>query len=280
MNVTTATPAEIDTELARLEREQATLEGQIELLKARMVKNSERIVSLNSEYIRRGTWTRVYRVNNSNGHVHDTTACRNTRYSTEFVWFPQYSGLSAEEIVELAGEYTCLTCFGAVRADILKAREGRPCRIETDDQRKSREEREAAAKALAEKRAVAASKAITDVDGSPLRDGSGFVVKTEVTAQRYYVEAACDAIVWNTTNRGWTPVGETSEQLQARCDRFTKEYSEVAERLLTALAAKRHGVTEGQELADAIEVERAAMAKKVDAKVKDYNKNSKQIIVG
>lgn len=193
MDVTTATPAQIDTEIARLGDRKAGLAQQMRLLKAQMTKVDEEIISLGAEYSRRGGWTRVYRVDNSNGHVHNTTACRTTYFSTDFVWFPEHSGKSAEEIVELAGEFTCLSCFGEVRADIMKAREGRPCRIETDNQRKTREEREAAAVVKAAKVAAKDAKKLV----RPVRvPRSSFRIETKAAAWTELVESVIEAQDW------------------------------------------------------------------------------------
>ncbi|NUT90796.1 MAG: hypothetical protein HOY78_02085, partial [Saccharothrix sp.] len=182
MDIATATPAEIDIEIDRLDREQVSLARQIEMLRAKMDANARALAPLHTEYARR-PWNRVYRVNNTNGHVHAHTACSTTYESTDFVWFPALSGKGATEIVELAGEYTCLVCFGQVRAEILEARKGRPCRIETDDQRTAREQREAdAAERAAKATTKAATKAAKALAGPVRIHGSSFVVTTKAEA--------------------------------------------------------------------------------------------------
>jgi hypothetical protein len=190
MDVTTATPAEIDTEIARLDDEMAGIARQIEMLQAKMDKVRKAAGPLYAEYARRG-WTRVYRVDNSNGHVHTTTACSTTYETTGFHWFPELSGLPARQIVTLAGEYTCLTCFGQVRAEILEAREGRPCRIETPGQRKTREDREAQAVVRAARDAAKQSKALV----APVRV-DGWTVSTKADAWIRLTDAVIDADDW------------------------------------------------------------------------------------
>lgn len=182
-NITTATPAEIDTEIARLYGEYTEPGVRI-----------PGMVALNAEYTRRGGWTRVYRVDNSNGHVHTSTACSTTYGTTSFGWIPELSGSTPEEIVGLAGEYACLVCFGAVRADILKAREGRPCRIETGRQRRTREEREEREAAQAVKAAAKDAKKL--IRSVTTHDGSSRIA-TKAAAWTTLVEAVIEVEDWN-----------------------------------------------------------------------------------
>jgi hypothetical protein len=193
VDIATATPAEIDTEIDRLDREQVNLARQIEALRAKMDANARAAAPLHAEYARR-PWTRIYRVDNSNGHVHTTTACSTTYATTDFQWFPELSGKGATEIVELAGEYTCLVCFGQVRPEILEARKGRPCRIETDGQRKTREEREAADAARQAKAAAKNAKALVRPVG--ISDAS-VTVTTKADAWGKLTDALIDIQDWS-----------------------------------------------------------------------------------
>lgn len=195
----TATPAEIDGEIANLQTKLLGLHGAIDRVvylmgqrtddqdtvkiadlrsKSRIVTNF--IVALQDEYTRRGGWARYYRVANSNGHVHTHTSCRNTYPTTEWFWVTSLSGATAEEVVEQAGELTCLTCFPTVRAEILV---GRPCKIELPREKATREEREARAAKAVELAAKDAAKAIADVDGSVLLDDDNQPLKTLRAAQ-------------------------------------------------------------------------------------------------
>lgn len=222
-NLATATPAQIDTELARLQgldmaaengfravskkletydagddfyREYVTktlkqtredmVAARAAFLETRATVAVE-MAPLEAEYAAR-RWARYFRVDNTNGHVHTSTACRETRRTTQFGWLPEVSGYAPEQIVELSGELTCLTCFPSVRAEILA---GRPCRLETKNQRATREEREAKAVAKAAK---FAKTGILAPDGTPLYlKGARAEVKTIVAAERRYVEIAA----WN-----------------------------------------------------------------------------------
>ncbi|MDQ0376531.1 hypothetical protein [Amycolatopsis thermophila] len=148
------------------------------------------------EFDRRGGWTRYYLVDNTNGHLHTTQRCRNTYASTQWYWVTELSGATAAEAVDAAGSLSCLTCFPDQRAIIES---GRPSRIQSPNQRKTREEREAAAAAKAAKAAAAAAKAISNPDGTPLviPDYVGTrTLKTETAAHRAALQAAGDLLLY------------------------------------------------------------------------------------
>lgn len=258
-DISSATPAEIDTEFARLQGElhdaeraevafnrvvenQYSTKAEVEEAQRRLAVTlqSQRrigaeIVSLNAEYARRGGWTRYYMVDNTGGHLHTTTACRNTYRTTPWYWMTGMSGLTSAEAVALGGGLSCLTCFPGLR-EIIE--ENRPCRIETLNQRKSREQREADAKAKAEKAAKAAVKAITMPDGSPLYTVrrnikgaliKGDLIKTEIAASRRASEAAFD-LVW-----------------YGRSHPMADEWKATLDRMVVALAHKR-GITNAHDV--------------------------------
>lgn len=84
-----------------------------------------------AEFDRRGGWSRLYLVDNSGGHVHSTMDCKTCFTTTEFVWLPEYSDKPATEVVEAAGALTCLTCFGSVRETIRRKRGVDPTKAKT-----------------------------------------------------------------------------------------------------------------------------------------------------
>jgi hypothetical protein len=185
MDITTATPAQIDTEIARLngvmQRSQARMEQAVTTI-ARIDKAStldrslpwnsqakydeavaERdaatvayrdalaaAVPLNEEFTRRGGWTRFYLVTNTGGHVHWTTACGTCFPTTQFAWLTEYSGMARDAFVEEAGSKACTVCFPDAPVEVYS----RATRIkyESEEAKARREEREtkAAAKAAAE----------------------------------------------------------------------------------------------------------------------------------
>lgn len=181
-NLSTRTPAEIDGEIARLESEfaraqqqteqaqdtinrihnasslersypwnsQERLEEAVAALNAGTAAQAvarEALYPLNAEY-RRRPWNRYYLVTNTNGHVHSSTSCDTCFPTTTFAWLTEQSGMSHEDLVELAGETACTVCFPDAPVDVLK----RKSALEAPERKAAREEREAkrAAKAAAE----------------------------------------------------------------------------------------------------------------------------------
>jgi hypothetical protein len=106
-------------------------------------------------------WTRYYLVDNSNGHVHKDEHCDTCFPTTRYAWLVEQSGMSAEELVVLAGEKACTVCFPWAPVDILKQK----TKLEAPERKAARLEREAK---KAEREAKKAAKAIANPDGSPL----------------------------------------------------------------------------------------------------------------
>lgn len=292
-NLTIAAPADIDTELARLQNRidrvhsvMADVLRKIDLfttnshmrhyvtqtpeqlatmredLGAQLETFQDEVAPLKAEYTRR-PWARYYRVDNSNGHVHTTTACRTTYTSTTFGWLPQVSGFEAEQIVELAGAMTCLVCFPTVREEILA---GRPCRLETDNQRATREEREARDAEKAAKLAAKTAKTITNPDGSPLRVESHIgEIKTLRAAEMTYVDTAARLAMYDKRVRYAVTRREhgleVNGEYAANDLKWFNELGHDCEVLLAAIAHK---------LGTDVETEQARFIKKVTAR---YNRD-------
>jgi hypothetical protein len=106
-------------------------------------------------------WTRYYLVDNSNGHVHKDEHCDTCFPTTRYAWLVEQSGMSAEDLVVLAGEKACTVCFPWAPVDILKQK----TKLEAPERKAARLEREAK---KAEREAKKAAKAIANPDGSPL----------------------------------------------------------------------------------------------------------------
>jgi hypothetical protein len=127
-------------------------------------------------------WTRYWLVNNSNGHVHTNTRCRTCYTTTRFVWLTEQSGMSRDDLTDLAGELSCAECFPNLPAEIM----ARKTRIEDPAKRKTRLEREAA---KAERLAKKVAKALLP-DCSDLRvTVHGHIVRlaTEAAASQWLV---------------------------------------------------------------------------------------------
>lgn len=234
MDLTTQTPAQIDTALAKDQHLLAMAEQGIEISTKEierieaaqsvheraypwnsLAKRDEhaqaidgyreiiatllpRIAAANAEFRRRGGWTRFYLVTNTNGHVHTSTHCDTCFPTTEFVWLTEQSGMTHAEVVNLAGEATCLVCFPDPDRSALRKKS----RLEDPAKRASREEREAKRDAALEKKIANGLTA----DGSDLRvkytttytHGGTFAssesFKTERAATIWLVDAIVDSI--------------------------------------------------------------------------------------
>jgi hypothetical protein len=268
MEITTATPAEIDTEIARLmgsirdqrnaiDRARKTIAmehrfpapdgsvntrriGQCQAIIGAATQVMERleaqVVPLDAEYSRRDGWTRYFLVDNDNGHVHyDASDRRCSRTpATIHYWLTSESGKTAEEVIEQAGSAICTLCFPDAPVDSVR----RPRGYHTP----SELQRRAQAAERAAKRAAKETKRITNPDGSALTVPEGAfteTLRTVVAAERYVTDIMIDA-------QGF---GRKLYAFQV----------EAIELILTALAAKR-GTT--------MEAERDAMNRRYLAKCK------------
>jgi hypothetical protein len=133
-----------------------------------------------AEFVRRGGWTRAWKVTNTNGHVHSTMQCQTCYPTTEFGWLPQVSGMNEAEIVDLAGESACTVCYPTAPVAAL----GRPTRLWTAAEREAYDTR----KAEREARAAAKAAKSLSVDGAPVKlvwtyETSGYVTQPDGTAK-------------------------------------------------------------------------------------------------
>lgn len=191
-----------------------------------------------AEYNRR-PWARYYRVANTGGHVHTSTACRDTYPTTLWNWPTALSGATHAQVVEYARALTCLRCFPEHRDAIADARPPWHSMFETREQTADREARE---QEKADKLAAKIAKGVTP-DGSPLEvrfDGRTNEIKTERAAELRYVDCRWDTVRTErliTAQRLRDAVGGAKylERLEAE----RAEYQAAAQTLLEALAWKR-----------------------------------------
>jgi hypothetical protein len=195
MELTTATPVEIDTEIAKLSvplhRAQVKLawlqstdfrnriigtDAQIAEQQAKIDEALDAIAPFDAEFVRRGGWSRFFLVTNNNGHIHRTQACSTTYATTQWAWLPQLSGQTEAEAVEDQGEILCSVCFPSA-----------PSAWTNGVSKRTKEEREQRAAEKAQRDAKKAEKGITAPDGSPLRTRRHGEIKTARTAE---IEAA------------------------------------------------------------------------------------------
>lgn len=206
--LTAASPAEIDTELARIFGEIARYETRIERANrviASKYASAEQIEAaradeesavraiavlesedgeLEGEFTARGGWTRYWLV--EGGHLHhDVSSYRCSRIATtSHYWMTELSGKLAAEVIELAGDRVCTVCF----PDAPVAALGRPSALLTKTEAERAQDRATRQKAAAEKAAKAAEKGITTPEGQPLviqESGRSFgeTIKTQRAAE-------------------------------------------------------------------------------------------------
>jgi hypothetical protein len=113
-------------------------------------------------------------VTNTGGHVHKSRSCETCFVTTQYAWLTEQSGMSAEALVELAGESACTVCFPWAPVSTLN----KPSRLEAPERKAAREAREA------EKAARLAKK----IEKGLTPDGSEFVVTWYADAMRYVRE--------------------------------------------------------------------------------------------
>lgn len=141
-------------------------------VKASIAKLDDTVLAkLSAEFDRRGGWTRAYLV--TDGHVHSSMhcpTCNNGESPTRFSWMTDYSGKSQEEIIEAAGERACSNraCYPDAPVD-----QGRKSVMFTPEEIERARLRDEEAARRAEKKAKTALGAITQPDGTPLRDEMG-----------------------------------------------------------------------------------------------------------
>jgi hypothetical protein len=293
MNITTATPAEIDTEIARLSGElaqaEATIDSRRDAIK-RMSNSAMRdlygdkiaaaeqaiaaaqiaaataraaLLPLDAEFDGRGGWTRYYLVDANNGHVHPSTSCSTCFITTAYYWLTTESGKTAEEVVELAGERACTVCFPWAPVDALK----RPSSYQTSSERERAEARQARQEKAEAKAAKAKAAAITAADGGKLLDVIGHEITTERQAQMDYFDAAINAAYYGDQDERAKdrPSGYDAADWDANGAWNFGRYETVRVATLAALAAK-HGLT--------VEAQEAEFAKKLSAKIRKARKEA------
>lgn len=165
-NIHTATPVQIDTELAaawadyyreidsaeRYAKYAETNDTYAEKAAAHR-EAADAIIEgpiaiLNAEFTRRGGWTRAYLVvNNGTGHVHSSTRCSTTYATTRFAWMIDYADHTQADIIAAAGERACTICYPDAPVDAKGTKMFSADEITAQKNREAREAKRAAAEA-------------------------------------------------------------------------------------------------------------------------------------
>lgn len=193
---------------------------------------------IGEEFTARGGWTRAFLV--TDGHVHSSmscSTCNNGQYATDFTWLVDFSGRTEAEVVEAAADRACTVCYPTAPVETAG-----PSALMTPDERTRAEQRDAAAKAKAERDAKRIANGLT-------ADGSEFVVShpgynDRTATERFKTEKA--AVQWMVQRIMWGAHG-------------TEDYTPAFNAIIEALMTK-HGQTRDEVLAD--------VAKRVAAKAK------------
>lgn len=241
----------VDGELAELDYQRGTLTLRIDILrrnKVRSADNEQELFQLGdklhmvnakiaplSDVYRTYNWTRAYLV--PGGHAHWNYNCHSLYPETTRVIVPECSGLTEDEIVELAGDRACTVCYPSAPVDVLT----RKSQLFTRDEREAEEARVA----KAAKRAAKEAAKITVVFPGAGRNGRD-LTETYGTERTARIEAV-DAF-W------WTLFGE-NQKAQGGSGASIKAHQDKAFRIVEAIAAKT-GVR-----VDELAVELAAKAK-------------------
>jgi hypothetical protein len=224
-------------EQSRLEEDQETV--------ARLAEKLEPLYAelrpYDDEYTRR-RWTRYWIVDNTNGHVHNTRHCQTCYPTTQYRWLTELSGSDDAACIELVGETACTVCM----PDAPKFKgfgDGQSGWAKNTAEEIAEKER-----MKAEKAAKQAEKAITDVDGSPLRHDHS-TIRTLVSAKQALNNAVENALIYPNSEDRYTEqrnhlaaaiahkTGETIENVIAAAEKSVAARRRRQERQYPHLAA-------------------------------------------
>lgn len=184
-DLVTATPVEIDTEIARLQgdvdqfeavitrarrkirgMEPQSLVGDgidawrdgvnsvidanqalIEEATAHLEAIYAQLRPLHTEFQRRGGWNRFYLVDSHDGHVHSSMSCSTCYPSTRYYWLTSESGKTRRLVVHQAKAQACSVCFPWAPVTDKRGSYRTPSQAEAEQRAAEKAERAAAKKA-------------------------------------------------------------------------------------------------------------------------------------
>lgn len=210
---------------------QSTLDA-LDAAREALGANHAEQTQIGAEFIRRGGWTRAFLV--TDGHVHSSRACstcNNGDQPTSFYWLTEFSGHDEAEVVVAAADRACTVCYPSAPVETAG-----PSALMTPDERTRAEQRDAAAKAKAERLAKRIANGLTV-------DGSEFVVthpgyNDRTATERFKTERA--AVQWMVQRIMWGGHGteDYTPAFEAIVEALMAKYDQTREQVIADIAAK------------------------------------------
>lgn len=229
---------------------QAILEEMKEVI-GQLQKLYSELRSLNDIY-QKLLWSRFYLVvGNGQGHIHKNMNCHSCYATTEYAWLPELSGDNEEEAVAAEGEILCTFCFPTA-----------PVAWCEGVGRRTKEAKDAAAAAKAERQAAKAAKSLS-------LDGDEVVIRCDRNNREVHSWAKAfktmrAAELWLTEALAWKTL-KALYPTESYIGFGPDAYSDANLEMVLELMAQKKGI----EVAEIV----AANAKKVEKKVAEERKS-------
>lgn len=226
----------------------ASTQATLERYRAKLAEVEAEAAPLDGEFVRRGMWSRYFKVTNGNGHVHKSMHCSTCFPTTEFAWLYELAGKNEHEMVQAHGESACSVCFPSAPSEYEAMKAAGHV---SHAQRASNAERDARNAERQRRAAAKAEKAIANPDGSPLKLSGRFgdTIGSLVTARNKLVDTINDVRQWEGMHAARTRAGVDAASV-AQSASVLAEHRADLEMLLAAIAYKL-GKTREQVMAEA-----------------------------
>ena len=143
-------------------------------------------------------WTRYYPCRNTNGHIHTSErGCSTVQPTTDMGWWPELSGKTPAEVVELHGPALCSVCYPDAPAGHTSSN------LTAIERERTRPERDA------RKAEIAARRTRTRLTEGP----SGEQFRTRYNGDLVETVAACKVLIRNAIRPRWTWSGTAHPKL-------------------------------------------------------------------
>ncbi|WP_327359775.1 hypothetical protein [Streptomyces sp. NBC_01304] len=94
--------------------DQKTLSATLDRLdgaRRKLAASKAPMARINSEFVRRGEWSRFLIVVANGGHIHSSRGCQSIRPTTQTAWIPDMSGRTEADCVAEHGPHLCTICY-------------------------------------------------------------------------------------------------------------------------------------------------------------------------